>query len=298
MKRKLLLFTLMVGLLLGSLAQAQNLDPVCTANCDRINKGCIDYGQSIYDACMKRSGTTAATCEQERNKNQQQCLNDYGCKICFIPGTGDWRYGILGTPYYCECGPRTGEEELACGVRNYEGECSTPVLVDVAGDGLRLTNVATGVIFDLQASGAPVRTAWTESDSDDAWLVLDRDGNGTIDYGSELFGNFTPQPYSPNRNGFLALAEFDKPVNGGNADGLITSADAVFTYLRLWQDKNHNGVSEPAELLLPASVGVEQIDLEYQETRRVDQHGNLFRYRAKINGSRSAWDVFLVISRQ
>jgi hypothetical protein len=178
---------------------------------------------------------------------------------------------------------------------------ASPIIIDLDGNGYLLTDAANGVLFNL--SGQLQRWSWTSPDSDDAFLVLDRNGNGTIDYGSELFGDVTPQPDPPpsqERNGFLALAEFDKPANGGNEDGQIDWRDSIFPLLHLWQDTNHNGISEQYELHSLPALGVAILDLDYKEAKRRDEHGNRFRYRAKVKDvhgaqvGRWAWDVFLL----
>jgi hypothetical protein len=179
----------------------------------------------------------------------------------------------------------------------------SPIIIDVNGDGFNLTHLEEGVDFDLNADGTPEHISWTAAGTDDAWLVLDRNANGTIDTGEELFGNFSPQPQPPpkaGKNGFLALAVFDKPENGGNNNKQIDAGDSVFASLRLWQDKNHNAVSEASELSTLGQLGMKGIELTHKISKRTDEYGNVFRYRAKAidekttKAGRWAWDVLLL----
>ncbi|HZJ46792.1 MAG TPA: hypothetical protein VFD63_23650 [Pyrinomonadaceae bacterium] len=256
--------------------------------------------------CIPREEDEAA-CESEGwywNANFFTCSpsgTQAGCT-----SAGWWWNSFYGNCQNCsnaQC-PLNYTKDDECNCTVYTGDGS-PIVVDPVGNGIKLTNAVNGVSFDLNSDGKPERLSWIATGSDDGWLVLDRNGNGTVDNGKELFGNFTPQPDPPpgeERNGFLALAEYDKLANGGNADGFITAADTVFSTLRLWQDTNHNGISEASELKSLLALKLSKIECQYKESERTDGFGNRFRYRAKVEDSqgsnlgRWAWDVFLVLA--
>ncbi|HEV2708164.1 MAG TPA: hypothetical protein VGV59_19770 [Pyrinomonadaceae bacterium] len=179
-----------------------------------------------------------------------------------------------------------GEPECTCSNKN-----PSPIIIDLAGDNFSLTNLRDGVRFDLDSNGHAEQLPWTTANSDDAWLVLDRDGDGRITSGRELFGTYTEQPAGGVPNGFLALRLLD-----ADSDGFITAADPRFAALRLWVDVNHDALSQPVELHTLASKGVSSIATGYRETRRKDRYGNEFRYlgEAVIGGrKRHVYDVLL-----
>jgi hypothetical protein len=161
----------------------------------------------------------------------------------------------------------------------------SPIILDLDHDGFALTSATNGVQFDINADGNTVNIGWTKPRTRDAFIALDRNGNGRIDNGSELFGNASPQEPPADheeRNGFRGLAFYDELKNGGNGDGVLSRRDSVYPRLLLWIDANHNGTSDPGELLSLADAGVSQIDLRFHVSRREDEFGNRFRYVGSV----------------
>lgn len=158
------------------------------------------------------------------------------------------------------------------------GTGCSPIVVNFAAGDYRLTGADAGVSFDIAASGTPFEIGWTAAGADEAFLWLDRNVNGRVDDGSELFGTATPlADGSTAPNGFVALAEYDD-----DRDGQINDGDAVWTRLRLWRDFNHDGRSQSEEIRDVSASPINAIELTYRWTGRQDQYGNLFKYQSRV----------------
>ena len=173
-----------------------------------------------------------------------------------------------------------------------------PIGLDIQGNGFKLSGPNPAVYFDLNADGTLDHTSWTRKQTKDAFLVLDRNQNGIIDDGRELFGDSTPMLLSAQvaANGYEVLAEFDQAALGGNEDGMISAEDRIFPQLQLWFDKNRDGATQSGELESLSENEVAAISLDFTSDGHVDQWGNHFKWQSPIyfeDGSSSmSKDVF------
>lgn len=158
-----------------------------------------------------------------------------------------------------------------------EGGGGTPIVMPLGNSqAFKLTSAAEGVPFDLDADGTLEQIAWTAADSKLGFLAIDRNGNGSIDNGSELFGDHTVPGV---KDGFAALRLIMPQADDAPpGPGYINANDPLYSKLLLWEDRNHNGLSEPDELQ-PLSNLYTQIRLGYSGHNRKDGNGNEFRYK-------------------
>ena len=153
---------------------------------------------------------------------------------------------------------------------------ASPLIIDMDGNGIKTISINKNVLFDLDNNLFAENTGWV--DKGDAFLVWDRDGNGTIDSGNELFGNHSLlQNGEKAANGFAALAELD-----GNKDNVFDASDEAWTRLQLWFDHNQNGISEEGELIKLADSQIKSINLNYQDINRTDESGNTHRQHSSV----------------
>ena len=215
-----------------------------------------------------------------------------------------WETGSEANPDpdpYCDAYCWTSCVNGVCPNRPPDGE-PCPILVDLEDDGIRLTGLDDPVWFDIDADGQVELLSWT--DRGEGLLALDRNGNGVVDHGGELFGNHTRLTDGTRAlNGYLALAELDSWLLGGNEDGQIDPRDAVFEFLRMWTDRSHDGISQAAELATLEEAGIVRIALDYKRSNRTDRYGNELRFlgrawkqvRNSVERPVLTWDVFFLV---
>lgn len=221
--------------------------------------------------------------------------------------------GIMNVPVFEGESPTADECATADqdNVVPYEGTpnegCSTwwdchtsPLIIRLAGGAFKMTGSDHPVAFDINADGVRELVGWTQTGSDEAFLWIDKNGNGVVDDASELFASIGAA------NGFESLAVYDRPnhgdlLYGGNGDGIISREDSVWPRLRLWIDSNHDGICQPNEVFTLDQKGVTAIDLGYHWTGRHDQAGNEYRYEsiARVNGHTvPMYDVYFITKQQ
>jgi len=202
------------------------------------------------------SATGDDSCEPPPPECGTECAGDPDCVACECEGR-DWLW-VEGDPggYSCE----------------------SPILIDMSNNTAQyhLTAAIDGVRFDLNNDGVKEQLSWTDANSSVGFLAMDRNGNGSIDSGNELFGNFTRKRSGTlARNGFDALADLESPEH---RDGAISPLDSAYSGLLLWRDHNHDGLSSASELSSLSDVGIARIETTYVTRRRRDRYGNRYRY--------------------
>ncbi|TRW97068.1 hypothetical protein EKO24_007940 [Candidatus Methylobacter oryzae] len=170
----------------------------------------------------------------------------------------------------------------------------TPVVLDLNGDGVKTLSISLGTTFDLFATGRKVDTGWVSSS--DGLLALDRNHDGKIDDGSELFGSSTTLANGEKaKDGYAALSELDS-----NHDGAITKADDAWKELKVWVDRNSDGISENDELFTLDSLGISKLNLN-AEKAYIKDNGNLVgltsSYETSDGASHDMADVWFVADK-
>ncbi|MEN9811193.1 MAG: hypothetical protein RLZZ488_2760 [Pseudomonadota bacterium] len=217
-------------------------------------------------------GVAAKTCLHSMNGGTHNVTRNVNTFSSSSSSTSNYSYGGV---YY-----RQGY----FGTRWY----TSPLVLDLKPN-RKLQTIApelSNAMFDLQASGMKQRVGWIAKDT--GLLALDLNGNGKIDSGRELFGDFTKlKSGSLAANGYEALADHDS-----NKDGVIDSQDRVFKKLVLWMDDNGDGVTQKGELKKLAQVGITGISVKYEQAaadERIQNRGNtknnLVLFKSRFFGS-------------
>lgn len=230
-----------------------------------------------------QSNLAAADCiiDQIRTCTQSEDASRPGYQFCYAADAGNT---------WSDCAPDyrpSGPDECA-GDAEWNGSCcvdwtgccagepcNTPLVLAFDDQPVRYSTFVTGA-FDLTGRGASIVTDWPTAAT--PWLAIDRDGDGAITDGGELFGSATRLASGALAdNGFTALAELDS-----DRDGFITAADGAWSKLVVWRDVDASRSSQPSELSSVTRAGLEAIELDYGLARRCDARGNCEVERARF----------------
>jgi hypothetical protein len=233
-------------------AQAQGAASAISGFYDPFTNSCVDFAWSM----MKEAGLTNSLSQFEGYfwpKDNTGALNDS-------------YYDYFRRPEFNKEGrsvdTQTNTQYTAA--KNWQPP-RDPLVLDLDGDGIETVGIfgaagagasSSPILFDHDADSIRTGTGWIKAD--DALLVRDINGNGTIDSGRELFGDNTLLPNNTRAsNGFTALAQHDT-----NADGQINSQDAIYSQLKIWRDLNQDGTSQAGELQTLAQAGIASIGVQ------------------------------------
>lgn len=152
----------------------------------------------------------------------------------------------------------------------------TPLLIDLDGDGITTLPIEHGIKFDYEGDSNPINTGWASKNS--GFLVIDKNNDGIVNSGQELFGDHTRLPNGViASDGVMALTALDS-----NYDGLIDDRDSVWSELKIWQDLNSNGISEGNELQSLIDIGLKNINLSFTKDSIIDEHGNIHEFNSTV----------------
>ncbi|WP_230409287.1 calcium-binding protein [Zooshikella harenae] len=153
---------------------------------------------------------------------------------------------------------------------------TSPIIIDLDGDGVETLSINDKHYFDHDGNAFAESTGWVSRD--DGLLVWDKNNNGVVDSGAELFGNQTTLASGKKaKQGYEALAEFDD-----NKDGVIDAQDAIYSSLSVWQDKNENGLTDNDEITSLADVGIKSVSTAYKASDHIDAEGNEHRQTSDV----------------
>ena len=213
----------------------------CNANEQKELLASNDYLTCIYSCEYYRSDNLYSTC---RNRSAWSL----GTEFC----TG----GTIA------CSANTSQKYVVAEIfRRYD----TPLILDLKGDGYKFTTLEDGVDFDIDGDGYIQKVAWTDiqTEFDDAFLILDKNKNGQVDDGKELFGD-----QNGAQTGFDELRKYDD-----NGDSVINKKDKAYFEMQLWCDMNKDAIVDEGELKTLEEAGVTELSVNF--TMEKDKNGNL-----------------------